>query len=1537
MTIKIKNFIKFLLLVLFLIYFSACSKMQESISTMDSTCKADGCHITASLKKYPPDTALHGLHLARGFICENCHYNYSNNKNHKNGIIDNKKHKDGIFNGGKDPVLVSFDKSSPYTQWDNSTGTCSNIDCHGGGYLLAKKAARNKAVAPLVESPKVSWYTLTLGDCTVCHYEGSIIDPLTTGGENIKGKHIAHVKDKTVDCVICHEDYRNKVTHMNGVYGKTETFEITKFGGSYNSFPVSSDFEKSSGACDNISCHGGSGGVNWYSDANGCTLCHTPGSSTDPRITNGTGEMGKHIAHVTNSGIECTICHDNYKDQLTHINGTYGFLEPDTIVFFGGEWPNPGDTVSVASFDYDNGPPASGTYGQCSSISCHAGGSSNWYDTESGCLACHNSPQGSRRLIVTPGGDFSMSSHHVVGDVTENDCKVCHDQAQHMLGTINLKNVDTGALVVYDGTGASLENFCLNCHDSDGASHLGASAMTPFSDGKTVPNVNGLPGSEWDNSAHKTIGYSGNSNNPLTCVGDGTTDGCHSNGHSSTNMKLLAGADFGSNLETFCYTCHTDSMITNNALSGSGLADDIEQSFSLSVKHDLGTTFNTNFKLQCTSCHNPHIVTGKHWSVDLGKSAVTRPDFSDPVNNPRAMGNSLWGTAAGEKMDDYAGSGTYRTPNNDTFSGSELPDYVTLCQDCHGSMSLPGGHGNLNWSGDPHGKNSANVPNGGGTSPNRSTFGKIQGTGSYGEPAQWPVLPRGRGEQIWSRGPYNQEERIAGANFTLSCTDCHEAHGSGVSSMLRTTVNNGPGTVIWNNMCNNCHYYYSTWHAGMSCGNASCHVTNSIHRMDNKYGSGATRTFYSELVADLRFENNLNDNGSYRLHARWDPDGGTGTFVTGHNSTGKAIQVNGQFVEPGTTDGNWSNHLGYHGTHAYFEMKYNLSVEGWVYPTTYDRNVHVVVSSGPSNSNYRLQLEKIGNEYFAVFQVNVNGGLPGNTDTNGWRGAYSTVPVPLNKWAHIAATYDATQYNDDYDAGDLSKGRIRIYVNGEDVTTNDLLSTNYNKTQPLDGEGEGGPPLTGNGLFVQSDRDCGGYPCGWRLVIGSRPYESSLDDFKGRIDDIKIWNITKQADFFDSQIPPVMATVKGAAGYNKLQVTFTEGVYTGTGASGALMPGDFIMTDVNGDNTRVIVSVEHTAGESEAVITMNVPLIAADLNTDKLSAASVSSIYDNLDIAMGTNQEVITELSCPIGTASFQLNEAVGSLTALDDSGLLSGDVNTPLVSLLSDGLFHGDEGQATSIDFLSNDTCLKEANTMTIEARVFTSVIDLDYLDANLDGQDDDYDFDNDVFTMLPGGRSATFQKVIQRKRGFQVNIFRANYAGDYVASRAGKARITFKYFTDSAARHTCPHPQWPADTYTGNDARWHEISTDIDAYPLVQGHWYKMKIVFNSDKSGIPGSDGTPVDIFLDDQGTDGNGAGELWSGYKLASFSFSDSQGCKWSALPGDFITTEDRPFWIGDDGNHADIPGDANNNFFKGNIDWVTWKPVADYSGVDDSPK
>ncbi len=288
--------------------------------------------------------------------------------------------------------------------------------------------------------------------------------------------------------------------------------------------------------------------------------------------------------------------------------------------------------------------------------------------------------------------------------------------------------------------------------------------------------------------------------------------------------------------------------------------------------------------------------------------------------------------------------------------------------------------------------------------------------------------------------------------------------------------------------------------------------------------------------------------------------------------------------------------------------------------------------------------------------------------------------------------------------------------------------------------------------------------------------------------------------------------------------------------------------------------------------------------------------------------------SCPVGATCFQLNEAAGSSTITDESGLLVGTVNNPSVALPGDGYFHGNETLGTYID-LDSDQYLSSPRALTIEARIKPDVVDLDT--GNPDR-----------------GLPSTQQRVFERKRTLQFIIFRGWWQGDNTTERAGKARVNVKYFVDPSSRHICPQSIWPDDPYEGIDSRWHEASSDIDLYPIVANHWYKIRVIFNSDKIV-----GTPIDIFADDQGIDGNNTEENWEGFvNIVMPTFpTDQHGCKWRGMAGDFIATENQNASIGDNLNHNDIPGDTHNTMFKGLIDWISWQPIADYSGTGFTPE
>ncbi len=262
-------------------------------------------------------------------------------------------------------------------------------------------------------------------------------------------------------------------------------------------------------------------------------------------------------------------------------------------------------------------------------ITCHphdADGNpatSDGFMPSAGCTDCHAQaqdrpgvgPAGGRRMVVQEFGSATIGSHHVVSGtiaanvVTDTDCKACHlaELASHADGYVQLSNADTAAVYSESVPGAyrpenisladskALQPFCLSCHDSDGAN----GDLTPFSDGQTVPDIEGS--GLWSQSAHNT---GETTNSGYGCLGDGITNGCHATAHGSNLAKLLApasgtpGANNVNQEEGFCYTCHDGGVVSGN----------MQSEFNRASHHDVddGEQAGTGTVIECTNCHNPH-------------------------------------------------------------------------------------------------------------------------------------------------------------------------------------------------------------------------------------------------------------------------------------------------------------------------------------------------------------------------------------------------------------------------------------------------------------------------------------------------------------------------------------------------------------------------------------------------------------------------------------------------------------------------------------------------------------------------------------------------------------------------------------------------------------------------------------------------------------------------------------------------------------------------------------------------------------------
>jgi len=360
--------------------------------------------------------------------------------------------------------------------------------------------------------------------------------------------------------------------------------------------------------------------------------------------------------------------------------------------------------------------------------------------------------------------------------------------------------------------------------------------------------VNGGP---YLDSAHGNTSYGVNrSRTDAFGYTQGNCAHCHEQHASIEGQELASPAPYHFGLfyddlaayQTFCTTCHYQSstyqQVTNypyaKTFGGSPNTwyGDIYTQFSSSdslpavcgSRHHLGKIqdglegsvgqawgFNDDPN-PCVACHNPHADQQNHPVAIDGEgklnTAIRRPSHYDSTD-PQDI---LWGDDANERMSSYASSvgGYYKAPyytagatfepaNNSTSDGSNLPDYVTFCMDCHQYTQYDPDRGGASvkaivWDyshglyPDIHGAASANT---------------IDASVIACMPTESSL-----------KAPYNTYEPNS-SNYVLSCLDCHEPHGNYRRlHLLRLRINGGTVGIDsptcdansdWLNLCEKCH------------------------------------------------------------------------------------------------------------------------------------------------------------------------------------------------------------------------------------------------------------------------------------------------------------------------------------------------------------------------------------------------------------------------------------------------------------------------------------------------------------------------------------------------------------------------------------------------------------------------------------------------------------------------------------------------------------------------------------------------------------
>ncbi len=253
-----------------------------------------------------------------------------------------------------------------------------------------------------------------------------------------------------------------------------------------------------------------------------------------------------------------------------------------------------------------------------------------------------------------------------------------------------------------------------------------------------------------------------------------------------------------------------------------------------------------------------------------------------------------------------------------------------------------------------------------------------------------------------------------------------------------------------------------------------------------------------------------------------------------------------------------------------------------------------------------------------------------------------------------------------------------------------------------------------------------------------------------------------------------------------------------------------------------------------------------------------------------------------LGCHTFAANSAAIAppVTAPDADtwGLLVGMVNDHNEAFWGDGLFHGD-GALNYVDFEYYGSFLQASGALTIGARIRPAGIGT--------------------------GNYAT--RILSRdsNRNYHLSVWRDSSFDP----PGGVAAIAF----------------WISPVNARGGSSWKPVLTDCAGYPILNDHWYLVKVVWNSGKAA-----GIPCDIFLDDEGMDGLGTEELWPGCRNATDSQQSHLPANRRLHEGDLIATGDGDFTIG-----ANVNNHTRNNFI-GEIDWIHWQARVDYSDVDDPP-
>jgi len=855
---------------------SAChaSSLGDGFWT-DTELNCTACHNGSGtndgvLANAAPATGSHGVHIADGLTCSDCHglippagdYGHASSLNAAG--LPGANQGEGLTNKATavaDNAFVTdanFDHAG--NTFDDVANSCSNTYCHD----------------PSNNTTSAVWGVDT-ANCLLCHNSTA-----ASGTVMNTGSHDEHLTAQANfglttlnDCAACHNNTgitSNNYAHFITSTGPTVVNQAVQFGGSVingttvtYSAAVTLPLDTNYGTCGTNSCHnngqgGAPGAYTWNGVMANCNTCHNSLPATNAHVIHtGTTTYGPHPTGSTNCG-ECHNANGNNTSMVgrtTHINGQINY--------------------NAATAGSESVPAHGGIYGAGTGIvgnatvtvcnTCHGGqtaadlAKNSWVTLASvGCESCHGDYTLAQISGATApsraGTGYDASGHGKAG--VSRACVDCHDaNAAHISGvsgdTNRLQAVGgqdysvnpngfcnachaTSMPVHYDNTqtstpvlGTSDDGIlCVTCHDQHGqnngqaqmvASTIATHSVTGFTD-KSVRGSYSNPGAAFDGVCqvchdNNEVGHFNRNTEETTHNSGGNCLDCHK--HNDTVAFRASG----------CNGCHGGGTVGTVAANywpdGSATPDRAGEhlahmdQLSLRVYGMTATALlntanaDADQKALCAYCHNNPGADVTHNNGSVNTNGFLK----------------LW--------DGTASTTTYTGGNNNcanschngkaTTSGQNWYDGgATSCVLCH----TVGGAG-ANPATGLHNMTAAGV---------QKHDDSINANGCaecHTKPAMTQISSHINGTFVAESG-VNTDRFLNNTNFTYTeapvntstCTSsCHDDNGNW--SRLWSTAANSTSTTLGAARCDVCHGQLNNWRSGMSVNHDLLKINDGTH------------------------------------------------------------------------------------------------------------------------------------------------------------------------------------------------------------------------------------------------------------------------------------------------------------------------------------------------------------------------------------------------------------------------------------------------------------------------------------------------------------------------------------------------------------------------------------------------------------------------------------------------------------------------------------------------------------------------------------